>query len=127
MATKIKKGKQTYWIDPNGIEIPATRVTPAEKKEDMLVEKVHKMCEKLQAQTQKVKSEMAKITASHLSTMANKHNVEMKGKGNVTFKNFDGSKQVSVKIDQLMTAAHTHFTFDVFFENVAYQQITAIL
>jgi hypothetical protein len=99
--------KQKIWVDETGLEIPASRITPVEKKKEAVCEKLLSKGQKLSDALSEFKEEISNAANEILndSIAANGGTVRDNYKGNFTFYNFDRS----IKIE---TASQDKIVFD---------------
>jgi hypothetical protein len=95
--------KENFWTDENGVQIPANRITKAEKvrekKTAMLVKKAQDLNARLKAFKEELKDacdEMEEVSLGELGV--NTENF----KGNLTFFNFDRSIKIERSISEPM-------------------------
>lgn len=95
--------KENFWTDENGVQIPANRITRAEKirekKTAMLLKKAQDLNARLKAFKEELKEacdEMEEVSLGELGVNADNF------KGNLTFFNFDRSIKIERSISEPM-------------------------
>lgn len=109
MATK-------KWIDENGIEIPAKRVTKSEKLKEAKLDYLAKKAARLNKQLGEFKEEFASSVDEIIATIMAENGIEKTTtKGNIMIPNFDRSIKAEVDIndriefdDTMITVAKSH-------------------
>jgi hypothetical protein len=101
MAEVIKKGRKTFWVDPDGLEVPKKYVKEFDQKRDMVVEDVFEHVEALSSQMKQVKAHIRKELAKYLCQIAEQYGEDWQG--SATIKNFAGTKEVVVKKSKKLT------------------------
>jgi ribosomal protein S18 len=109
MATK-------KWIDENGIEIPAKRVTPAEKLKEQKLDKLTAKAKRINKLLADFKKEFSEDVDEIIAAVMSENNVEAKEtKGNMAIFNFDRSVKAEVDVneriefdDTLIAVAKSH-------------------
>jgi len=85
------------WIDENGLEIPANRITKSERMKEQAAERLLKKAKKLSADLASFKTEVANTSDDILEIVFDENGVSRdKHKGNFTFYNFDRTIKVEV-------------------------------
>lgn len=110
MATK-------KWIDENGLEIPANRITKSEKVKEQAAERLLKKAKKLSAALAEFKDEVASTSEEILKLVFEENGASRDNhKGNFSFYNFDRTIRVEVDNqeriefdDGLIAVAKQHF------------------
>lgn len=111
------------WVDENGIEIPAKRVTSSEKLKETKLDKLSAKARRLNKLLADFKAEFAEDVDEIIAAVMTENKVEAKEtKGNVAIFNFDRSIKAEVDVqeriefdDTLITVAKTHM--DDFLKN----------
>jgi hypothetical protein len=95
MAKVIKKGRKTFWVDAEGMEVPQKYIPEFDQKRDMVVEDVFEHITTLYAQMREVKEHVTREIAKYLFQVADQFGENWQG--GATIKNFAADKEVTVK------------------------------
>lgn len=100
-----QKSSQKFWKDEQGIEIPYTRVTAHERTCETTINKALVTAQKIHNQLTAFKAEVETMAQELYESFLAEHNVAKigKGKGNMTFYNFDRSVKMEVSVNELIT------------------------
>ncbi len=104
MPEIIKKGKNVFWVDGEGNEIPKTRIRKDEIKREAVIEKSFKKIIKLHESMKKVKAEVFQIVHDYLEFAAEQYGE--KWAGNATLYTFKGDMAIEIKMAKTMTFDH---------------------
>lgn len=105
------------WIDENGLEIPANRITKSEKLKEQAAERLLKKAKKLSKELAAFKDEVASTADEILELVFDENGASREGhKGNFSFYNFDRTIKLEVDNqeriefdDALIAVAKQHF------------------
>ena len=100
MAISLKKGKHTYWIDAEGLEVPLKHISAEDKERDKLVEDVVNMAIDLREIISKTKQEMREKISAYLDSVADRYDEEWQGNAVIT--SYSGNKQVQIRQHKLI-------------------------
>jgi len=81
------------WIDPSGLEIPASRVTPEEKKKERVIERCNKVALDAFKKLEEARNTIYEMVNELLAESAHYASLE-KWKGNATITNFSGTLRI---------------------------------
>jgi hypothetical protein len=95
MAIKRKQGKHEYWIDGEGLMVPAKHISQEDKDRDKVVEDVCHEARKIQMIVKNAKQLMLQAIDGYLAQIAASYGEEWQG--NATLTNFSQTLQVEVK------------------------------
>lgn len=101
MAKVIKKGRKTFWVDAEGMEVPKKYIPEFDQKRDEVVEDVFEHITTLYAQMREVKVHVTKEIAKYLFQVADQFDENWQG--GATIKNFAADKEVTVKKSKKLT------------------------
>jgi len=96
MAIKTTKEGKSFWIDPEGCEVPTKYISDHDKKKDALVENLSKKAASLSLQLADFKKFALDALDKHLARVANSYNEDWKG--NAIIYNFSANLAVEIKI-----------------------------
>ena len=98
MAQVIKRGRATYWVDQDGLEVPKKYLKDVEIKRDKAVTEIFDKIGKLQAEMKQTKEEVEEAIAGFLAERAKEHDEDWQG--NATLYDFSKEKMIEVKISK---------------------------
>ena len=101
MAKKVKKGKITCWIDPDGIATPEKYIQANVKRRDELVTKVMDKVKSLHKTMIKEKEAIEGEIDKYLNELAAEYGEDWKG--NAQLVDFAGENMVVVKINKIVS------------------------
>lgn len=101
--------KKKPWIDESGVEIPANRVKPIERKRERYAEKLCKEAVKLNKSLSEFKTKGFELSQELYDEIMKKANVDRSKlrRGNFTWHNFDRSIKIEVSINDKETVDDT--------------------
>jgi len=97
----VKRGKHECWVNDEGLEVPVAYIPKHDKERDALVEDIFQKIIELNNQMAKTKEMIRTKVSKHLDTVA--ENYGEKWKGNALLTNFDKTRQLEVKVSQVLT------------------------
>lgn len=98
MAISITKGKQRFWLDPKGNEIPYSYVKKADRKRDKAVNQAIAEAKKIAKTVEEGKQRIQEIIQGYLSDMALEYGETWKG--NATIRDFSDVLKVEVNVGE---------------------------
>lgn len=101
----FQKSNQKTWTDESGLEIPIQRVSKHERLCEIITNRALTNAQKLNSQLAKFKKEVEEMALELYDSFLTEHEVTKigKGKGNMTFYNFDRSVKIEVSVNELIT------------------------
>lgn len=100
-----QKTSEKFWVDEQGLQIPIARITAHERLCEKELGKAFAKAKKLNVDLTKFKDEVQQLASDLYESFLLTHGKETigKGKGNMTFFNFDRSVKVEVSVNELIT------------------------
>ncbi len=99
----MEQTKEKTWVDENGVPVPSTRVTKAEKLRERKTAQILKEAKKLNESLQKLKTLLKEGCEEMESVSLEELNVEqLSNKGNLSFFNFDRSIKIERSVSEPM-------------------------
>jgi len=99
MATIVKQGRVTCWVDPDGVAVPEKYINEGVKKRDKMVESALKEIKLLRKEMARVKAKVEAEVLEYLDEIAESYGEDWKG--NAQLSSFDGKKVVMVKVNKI--------------------------
>ncbi len=98
MAISITKGKQRFWLDPKGNEIPYSYVKKADRRRDKAVKQAHGEAEKIAKAVREGKKRIQEIIGNYLDDIAADYGEDWKG--NTTLKDFSDILKIEISVSE---------------------------
>ena len=95
-----QKSNQPMWKDEKGIEIPYSRTTKSERLQEQQSYKIAKEAIKLNTDLSAFKNRIKAICIEVYDTFMTENDNTTPGKGNFTWKNFDGSIKIECSVSE---------------------------
>lgn len=96
MAKVLKEGKHTYWIDGEGLKVPAKHVHEEDKSRDRAVTRLVERAKRLQMIIKNEKEAMEREILAYLGEAANREGEEWVGGTTLTSFSMDASVTIKV-------------------------------